>query len=127
MRVIVLVRATKETEAGEMPSPEFRRKVADYNAQITRAGMMLGAEGLQPSSAGRRVVFEAATRRVIDGPFTDSKELVGGVWIWQVRSLEEAVEWLKRAPFENIEVEVRPVLDPEAFARPAAETPRTGV
>src|SRR6204780_2730467 len=99
MRVIVLVKASKDSEAGIMPTPKLLAEMGKFNQELIRAGMMLAADGLHPSSKGKRVKWQQRT--VIGGPFTETKELVAGYWIWQVRSMEEAVEWLKRAPFDR--------------------------
>ena len=118
MKVIVLVKASKDSEAGVMPSTELLTAMGKYNEELVKAGIMLAGEGLHPSSKGKRVRFSGAKRTVIDGPFTESKELVAGFWLWQVRSMEEAVEWLKRCPnphSEEGEVEIRPVFAPEDF------------
>jgi hypothetical protein len=118
MKVIVLVKASKDSEAGVMPSTELLTAMGKYNEELVKAGIMLAAEGLHPSSKGKRVRFSGAKRTVIDGPFTESKELVAGFWLWQVRSMEEAVEWLKRCPNphpDETEVEIRPVFSPEDF------------
>jgi hypothetical protein len=116
MRVMVFVKASKESEAGEMPSTEILEKMTAYNEQLVKAGVMLAGEGLHPSVKGRRVKFEGKKRTVIDGPFAETKELVAGFWIWQVKSIEEAVEWLKRAPFDGgTEVELRPVFEAADF------------
>src|SRR6266498_103391 len=116
MRVMVFVKASKESEAGEMPSTEILEKMTAYNEQLVKAGVMLAGEGLHPSVKGRRVKFEGKKRTVIDGPFAETKELVAGFWIWQVKSVEEAVEWLKRAPFDGgTEVELRPIFETEDF------------
>jgi hypothetical protein len=118
MKVIVLVKASKDSEAGVMPSTELLTAMGKYNEELVKAGIMLAAEGLHPSSKGKRVRFSGAKRTVIDGPFTESKELLAGFWLWQVRSMEEAVEWLKRCPNphpEETEVEIRPVFTPEDF------------
>ena len=116
MRVMVLVKASPESEAGEMPSTEVLAAMGKYNEELMRAGVMLAGEGLAPSSRGKRVAFDGPTeRRVIDGPFTESKELVAGYWLWQVKSIDEAVEWLKRAPFQEGEVELREVFEEEDF------------
>src|SRR5215510_7545656 len=110
MRVMVLVKADKDSEAGVMPSEELLRKMGNFNEELVKAGVMLAGEGLQASSKGVRVRFSGSKRTVIDGPFTEAKELVAGFWIWQVKSKEEAIEWLKRAPFDNnTEVEIRQV------------------
>jgi len=118
MRVIVLVKANREYEAGAMPSPKLLAEMGKFNQELIQAGVMLAGDGLHPSSRGKRVRFSGQQRTVIDGPFTEAKELVGGYWIWQVRSMEEAVEWLKRAPFDReTEVEIRPVFEAADFAR----------
>lgn len=114
MRVMVMVKATKDSEAGAMPSKELLTAMGNYNEQLVKAGIMLAADGLTPSSKGKRVRFEGSKRTVIDGPFAESKELIAGYWIWQVRNMEEAVEWLKRCPnphCEDSEVEIRPVFE----------------
>jgi hypothetical protein len=116
MRVIVMVKASKESEAGEMPSEEILTEMGKFNEQLVKAGMMLAAEGLHPTSKGKRVRFSGSQRTVIDGPFAESKELIAGFWLWQVKSMEEAVEWLKRAPFDGgTEVEIRPVFEADDF------------
>ena len=115
MRVMVLVKASPESEAGEMPGEEQLSPMTDYNEELVKAGVMLAGEGLHPSSRGVRVAFSGADRKVIDGPFAETKELVAGYWVWQVKSLDEAVEWLKRAPFQEGEVEIRPVFEDEDF------------
>ena len=118
MRVIVLVKATKDSEAGVMPSPELLAEMGKFNQELIQAGVMLAADGLHASFKGKRVKFSGEKRTVIDGPFTETKELVAGYWIWQVRSIDEAVEWLKRAPFDReTEVEIRPVFEAADFAR----------
>lgn len=116
MRVVVFVKASKESEAGVMPSEELLTKMGKYNEELVKAGVMLGGDGLHASSRGKRVRFSGSQRTVLDGPFAETKELVAGYWIWQVKSMEEAVEWLKRAPFDGgEEVEIRPVLEPDDF------------
>ena len=116
MRVMVIVKADKQSEAGVLPSTELLTEMGKYNEQLVKAGIMLAAEGLQPTSKGKRVKFDSEKRTVIDGPFTESKELIAGFWLWQVRSMEEAVEWLKRAPFGGgTEVEIRRVFEAEDF------------
>ena len=108
MRVMVIVKANKESEAGVLPDTEILSKMGKYNEQLVKAGIMLAADGLQPSSKGKRVRFSGDKRTVIDGPFTETKELIAGYWLWQVRSMDEAVEWLKRAPFDGgTEIEIR--------------------
>jgi hypothetical protein len=116
MRVMVIVKASKESEAGVLPSTELLGKMGAYNEQLVKAGVMLAGDGLHPTSKGKRVKFAGEKRTVIDGPFTESKELIAGYWLWQVRSIEEAVEWLKRAPFDGgVEVEIRPVFEAADF------------
>src|SRR5215472_13318748 len=112
MRVMVIVKANKQSEAGVLPSKELLTDMGKFNDELAKAGVMLAGEGLQASSKGKRVKFSGAKRTVTDGPFTESKELIAGFWLWQVRSMEEAVEWLKRAPFgEGEEVEIRQVFE----------------
>ena len=116
MRVMVIVKANKESEAGVLPDTEILTKMEKYNEQLVKAGIMLAADGLQPSSKGKRVRFSDDKRTVIDGPFTETKELIAGYWLWQVRSMDEAVEWLKRAPFDGgTEIEIRPVYEMSDF------------
>lgn len=115
MRVMVIVKASQESEAGAMPSQELLEQMTSYNEELVKAGVMLAGEGLQASSAGKRVRFDGDKRIVIDGPFTETKELIAGFWLWQVRSMDEAVEWLKRAPFQGDEVEIRRVAEAEDF------------
>jgi hypothetical protein len=116
MRVMVIVKASKESEAGVLPSTELLAEMGKYNEQLVKAGIMLAGDGLQPTSKGKRVRFSGKNRTVIDGPFTETKELIAGYWIWQVRSMEEAVEWLKRAPFDGgTEVEIRQVFEAADF------------
>ncbi len=116
MRVMVFVPGDKHSEAGEMPSQELIEQMMKFNEELVRAGVMLDGQGLAPTSKAKRVRFEGAKRTIIDGPFAESKELVAGYWIWQVKSLEEAVEWLKRAPFDGgTEVTLRPILETEDF------------
>jgi len=118
MRVMVLVKASKESEAGEMPSEEILAAMGKYNEQLVKAGVMLAGEGLHPTSKGKRVRFSGSQRTVIDGPFAETKELLAGYWLWQVKSIEEAVEWLKRAPFDGgTEIELRPVFEAEDFGK----------
>jgi hypothetical protein len=112
---MVLVKASPESEAGEMPSEELLSEMTDFNEELVKAGVMLAGEGLHPSGKGARVAFSGTERKVIDGPFAETKELVAGYWVWQVKSLDEAVEWLKRAPFQEGEVEIRPVFENEDF------------
>jgi len=118
MRVMVIVKATKESEAGVLPSTELLAAMGKYNEELVKAGIMLAGEGLKPSSKGKRVRFSGSKRAVIDGPFAETKELIAGYWIWQVRSMEEAVEWLKRCPNPmpgESEVEIRPVFEAADF------------
>lgn len=118
MRVMVMVKATKDSEAGVLPSQELIKAMGNYNEELVKAGIMLLGEGLKPSSQGKRVRFSANQRTVIDGPFAETKELIAGCWIWQVRSMEEAVEWLKRCPnphCEDSEVEIRPLYEAADF------------
>ncbi|HKO19226.1 MAG TPA: YciI family protein [Acidobacteriaceae bacterium] len=116
MRVMVIVKANKESEAGALPSAEILTKMGKYNEELVKAGVMLAGEGLKASSNGKRVKFSGDQRTVIDGPFAETKELIAGYWIWQVRSMDEAVEWLKRAPFDGgVEVEIRPVFEAADF------------
>ncbi|HBY94759.1 MAG: YciI family protein [Ardenticatenaceae bacterium] len=116
MRVMVLVKATEASEAGVMPSEQLLAEMGKYNEALAKAGVLLAGDGLHPSSKGKRVRFAGDQKLVLDGPFTETKELIAGFWIWQVRSMEEAVEWLKRAPFGGgAEVEIRPVFEAEDF------------
>jgi hypothetical protein len=116
MRFMVLVKASQESEAGAMPSQEILAAMGNYNEELVKAGVMLAGDGLHPSSRGARVRFDGSKRTVIDGPFAETKELVAGYWIWQCKSLDEAIEWLKRAPFDGgTEVEIRRVFEAEDF------------
>jgi hypothetical protein len=116
MRVIVMVKATEESEAGVLPNREILAEMGQFNEQLVRAGVMLAGEGLHPTSKGKRVRFEGAKKTVIDGPFAETKELIAGFWLWQVKSMDEAVEWLKRAPFDGgAEVEIRQIFEAEDF------------
>ena len=118
MRVMVMVKGNRNSEAGVMPKRELLEAMGKFNEQLVKAGVMLAAEGLQPTSKGKRVHFSGAKRSVIDGPFTESKELIAGFWLWQVRSMEEAVEWAKRCPnpFEGeSEIEIRQVFEADDF------------
>lgn len=118
MRVIVFVKANKECEAGVLPSQELIAQMGKYNEELVKAGVMLAAEGLQPSAKGARVRFEGSKRTVTDGPFPETKELIAGFWIWQVKSLEDAIQWLKRAPFgRGAEIEIRPIFEAEDFGK----------
>ncbi|MBO9649939.1 MAG: YciI family protein [Variovorax sp.] len=116
MRFMVLVKANRDTEAGVMPTEQMLTAMGKYNEELVKAGVMLAGEGLHPSSKGARVRFSGRQRTVIDGPFSETKELICGYWLWQVRSREEAIEWLKRAPFDGgEEVELRQVFEMEDF------------
>jgi hypothetical protein len=118
MKVTVLVKATPDSEAGVMPTQELLTAMGEFNASLVKAGILLAGEGLQPSRLGKRVRFSGKTRTVTDGPFTETKELVAGFWLWQVRSIEEAVEWVKRCPnpmLTDSDIEIRPVFGPDDF------------
>ena len=118
MRVMVVVKASKESEAGQMPSEKVLKDMGKYNEELVNAGVMLAGEGLHPSSKGKRVRFSGKDRTVIDGPFAETKELIAGYWLWQVKSIEDAVQWLKRAPFDGgTEVEIRPVFEAADFGK----------
>jgi hypothetical protein len=121
MRVIVFVKATATSEAGAMPSEKLLAEMGNFNEQLVKAGVMLAGEGLHPSSRGKRVVFSGAQKTVVDGPFTETKELVAGFWIWQVKSMDEAVEWARRCPHpmpgEEGVLEIRPVFEAEDFGK----------
>lgn len=118
MRVVVFVKATQDSEEGIMPTTELLEAMTKYNEDLINAGIMLGGDGLRPSSWGKRVLFSGKDRTVTDGPFAETKELVAGYWIWQVRDMDEAVEWVKRCPNPMIgdsEIEIRPVMEVDAF------------
>ncbi|HEY2916172.1 MAG TPA: YciI family protein [Candidatus Limnocylindrales bacterium] len=116
MRVMVLVKGDPDSESGHLPPEGLVDRMTAYNEELVRAGVLLAADGLYPSEKGARVRFDGATRTVIDGPFSESKELVAGYWLWQVRSMDEAIEWLKQAPFDGgNEVEIRPIFESEDF------------
>jgi len=118
MRVMVLIKATAESEANQMPSEQLLTEMGKYNEALVKAGVMLAGEGLHPSSKGKRVLFDGAGRTIVDGPFAETKELIAGFWLWQVKSLEEAVEWVKRCPNPmptRSVVEIRPVFEPDDF------------
>ena len=115
MRLMVIVKADKNSEAGVLPSRELLTEMGKFNEELAKAGVMLAGEGLQPSSKGSRVRFSGNKRTVVDGPFSETKELIAGFWLWQVKSKEEAIEWLKRAPFREGEVELRQVFEAEDF------------
>lgn len=118
MRVMVMVKATKQSEAGEMPSTELMAAMGQFNEELVKAGILLAGEGLHPSSVGKRVRFSGTDRTVTDGPFTETKELVAGFWLWQVRSMDEAVEWVRRCPNSmdgESEIEIRRIYEAEDF------------
>ena len=118
MRFMILIKATKDSEAGVMPSERLLTEMGKFNEELVKAGVMLAGEGLQPSSKGARVKFSGAKRTVIDGPFAETKELLAGFWLWQVKSKEEAIEWVKRCPNphnEEAEVEIRQIFEVEDF------------
>jgi hypothetical protein len=116
MRFMILVKASEESEAGVLPSQELLAEMGKYNEELVKAGVMLAGEGLHPSSKGTRVKFSGDKRTVTDGPFAETKELLAGFWLWQVKSKEEAIEWLKRAPFDGgTEIEIRQVFEAEDF------------
>jgi hypothetical protein len=118
MRVMVIVKASKDSEAGMMPDHEILAKMGKFNEELAKAGIMLSGDGLHPTSKGKRVKFSGSTRAVIDGPFSETKELIAGYWMWQVRSMEEALEWVKRCPNPHAgesEIEIRPVFEAADF------------
>jgi hypothetical protein len=125
MRVMVMIKATDQSEAGAMPSEELLTQMMAFNEEIVKAGVMLGGDGLHPSSKGVRVAFKGDQRRVIDGPFSETKELLAGYWLWEVKSMDEAIEWVKRIPSppddptnpqnEETQVEIRPIFETEDF------------
>jgi len=118
MRVMVMVKANKDSEAGIMPTQKLLTEMGKFNEELVKAGVLLAAEGLQPTTKGKRVRFSGPTRTVIDGPFTETKELIAGFWLWQVRSMEEAVEWVKRCPNPHegeAEIEIRQVFEADDF------------
>lgn len=122
MKVMVMVKATRDSEAGIMPSEELLNEMGKYNEELVKAGIMLAGEGLHPSSAAKRVHFSGKNRTVIDGPFAETKELIAGFWIWQVKSMEEAVEWVKKCPnpmLEDSDIDIRPVFTVEDFGQAA--------
>ncbi len=119
MRVVVFVKATRDSEEGRMPPTEMLEAMGRYNEQLINAGIMLGGDGLKPTSQAKRVRFSGSDRSVIDGPFAETKELVAGYWIWEVRDMEEAVEWVKRCPnpmFEDSDIDIRPVYELSDFS-----------
>ena len=116
MRVMVIVKADKNSEAGVMPTKQLLSEMGKFNEELVKAGVMLAGDGLHPTSKGKRVKFSGQQRTVIDGPFAETKELIAGYWLWQVKSIEDAVQWLKRAPFDGgTEVEIRPVFEAADF------------
>jgi hypothetical protein len=115
MRFLVIVKANKDSEAGVMPSEKMLTDMGNFNEELVKAGVMLAGEGLHPSSQGARVKFSGGKTTVIDGPFAETKELVAGYWVWQVKSKEEAIDWLRRAPFEDTELEIRQIFEAEDF------------
>lgn len=118
MRVMVIVKASPESEAGQMPSEQLLADMGRYNEELVKAGVMLAGEGLHPSSKGVRVQFSGDRRTVVDGPFSETKELIAGFWLWQVRSMEEAIEWVRRCPNPHVsdsEIEIRPVFEADDF------------
>jgi hypothetical protein len=118
MRVMVIVKASPESEGGQMPSTRLLAEMGAYNEELVKAGIMQAGEGLHPSSRGKRVRFSGANRTVIDGPFAETKELIAGFWLWQVASMDEAVAWLKKAPFDgDTELEIRPIFEAEDFGQ----------
>ena len=121
MRVMVIVKATKNSEAGVMPSEKLFAEMGKFNEELVKAGVMLAGEGLHPSSKGKRVVFSGGKKTVVDGPFAETKELIAGFWLWQVKSIEEAIEWVRRCPDpmpgEESVIEIRPVFEAEDFGK----------
>ena len=119
MKVMVIIKATKNSEAGVMPSSELLAKMGQYNEALVRAGIMQGGAGLHPTSKGKRVLFADGERTVIDGPFTESKEVIAGYWLWEVKSMDEAIDWVRRCPDpmpgERAEIEIRPLFESEDF------------
>jgi hypothetical protein len=121
MRVMVIVKATKDSEAGALPSEKLLTEMGKYNEELVKAGVMLAGEGLHPSSRGKRVNFSGSKRSVVDGPFAETKELIAGFWLWQVKSMDEAIEWVRRCPDpmpgEEATIEIRPVFEAEDFGK----------
>jgi hypothetical protein len=121
MKVMVIVKATKNSEAGAMPSEQLLADMGKYNEELVKAGIMLAGEGLHPSAKGKRIEFSGSKRTVVDGPFAETKELIAGYWVWQVRSMDEAVEWARRCPDpmpgEEGELEIRPIFEAEDFGK----------
>ena len=117
MRVMALVKATRESEAGDVPSEKLLTEMGNFNEELVNAGIMLAGDGLHPSSAGKRVRFSGSSRIVTNGPFAEPSSLMAGYWVWRVKSIDEAVEWIKRAPFEEGEVEIRPLFEADDFGK----------
>jgi hypothetical protein len=118
MRVMVIVKANEDSEAGAMPSEKILTDMGKYNEELVKAGVMLAGDGLHPTSKGKRVRFSGADRTVVDGPFAETKELIAGFWIWKVKSMDDALNWLKKAPFDGgTEIEVRPIFETEEFGK----------
>jgi hypothetical protein len=121
MRVMVIIKATKSSEAGALPSEKLLAEMGKFNEELVKAGVLLAADGLHPSSKGKRVVFSSGRKTVLDGPFAETKELIAGFWLWQVKSIEEAIEWVRRCPDpmpdEESVIEVRPVFEAEDFGK----------
>ncbi|MGF6724272.1 hypothetical protein P3T43_003640 [Paraburkholderia sp. GAS41] len=118
MRVMVIIKATPESEAGQMPDMELIAAMGQFNEELVKAGIMQGGDGLKPTSAGARVTFSGKERTVVDGPFAETKELIAGYWLWQVQSMDEAIEWVKRCPnpmVSDSEIEIRPLFEPADF------------
>jgi hypothetical protein len=121
MRVMVIIKANADSEAGVMPSEKLLTEMGQFNEELVKAGMMLAGEGLHPSSKGKRIRFSGANRTVIDGPFAETRELIAGFWLWQVKSMDEAIDWVKRVPFDTsdtpdgVEIEIRPVFEAADF------------
>jgi hypothetical protein len=119
MRVMVMIKANEQSEAGEMPSEQLLSEMTAFNEELVKAGVMVAGDGLHPSSKGARVIFSGSERKVVDGPFSETKELLAGYWVWQVKSLDEAIEWVKRIPDPmpgtEATVEIRPVFETEDF------------
>ena len=115
MRVMVIVKGNADSEAGKLPDQKILEDMGNFNEQLVKAGVMLAGEGLHPTSKAKRIRFSGSKRTVIDGPFTESKELIAGFWLWQVKSMDEAVEWLKRSPFQEGDVDIRPLFETADF------------
>ena len=126
MRLMVIVKANKDSESGKLPEEQVLSELAKFEDQRVRAGVMVVAEGLEASSKGARVKFDGSNRTVIDGPFAESNELIAGFWIWELKSKDEAIQWLKRAPFQDGEVEIRQLIEPEDFRWRPSEAKAAG-